>query len=234
MRLGKPSPAMIVALLALMVALGGTAIAADHYIITSSSQIKPSVLKALRGSAGPEGSRGSTGPEGKPGPEGKAGPEGKTGPEGKPGASGTLGPEDPGTLSLYDSGQGGLLKASTGEQAVASLLTPSGSYLFTATLTVENLDGQEVAVVSCLLRVDGGSALDSTRASLAKSPGPGNSQSFTLQARVPSVEPEHDWNAELVCNDNGSGQGQIRASDPTIAAVHVTTFAWAEPEGPSH
>jgi hypothetical protein len=48
----KPSPATIIAIAALVVALGGTAIAASHYIITSTSQIKPSVLRELRGGGG--------------------------------------------------------------------------------------------------------------------------------------------------------------------------------------
>jgi hypothetical protein len=43
----KPSPATIIACMALFVALGGTAIAASHYVITSTSQIKPSVRSAL-------------------------------------------------------------------------------------------------------------------------------------------------------------------------------------------
>lgn len=43
----KPSPAMLVAFLALVVALGGTAVAAEQYVITSTSQIKPSVLAEL-------------------------------------------------------------------------------------------------------------------------------------------------------------------------------------------
>ena len=41
------SPALVVALLALGIALGGTAVAASRYVITSTSQIKPSVLSSL-------------------------------------------------------------------------------------------------------------------------------------------------------------------------------------------
>jgi hypothetical protein len=63
----KPSPALIVAIVALVVALSGTAVAASHYTITSKSQIKPSVLRALKGA------RGATGPQGAPGPQGEAG-----------------------------------------------------------------------------------------------------------------------------------------------------------------
>jgi hypothetical protein len=47
----KPSSGTVIAILALVVALGGTAIAADRYIITSTSQIKPSVLRELRADA---------------------------------------------------------------------------------------------------------------------------------------------------------------------------------------
>jgi hypothetical protein len=52
MRLRRPSPATSIALLALLFSLGGSAIAASRYIITSTSQIKPSVLKAIRGTPG--------------------------------------------------------------------------------------------------------------------------------------------------------------------------------------
>jgi hypothetical protein len=39
----------LIALLALFVALGGTAIAAKRYVITSTSQIKPSILTKIEG-----------------------------------------------------------------------------------------------------------------------------------------------------------------------------------------
>ena len=47
MNLRRPSPSAAIATLALFFALGGTAIAARHYLVTSTSQIKPSVLSAL-------------------------------------------------------------------------------------------------------------------------------------------------------------------------------------------
>jgi hypothetical protein len=43
----KPSPSSLIAISALFIALGGTAIAANRYLITSASQIKPSVLSSL-------------------------------------------------------------------------------------------------------------------------------------------------------------------------------------------
>ena len=49
----KPSPALLVASLALFVALGGTGLAASRYVITRTSQIKPAVLRTIM-SAGPD------------------------------------------------------------------------------------------------------------------------------------------------------------------------------------
>jgi hypothetical protein len=45
----RPSPATAIALVAPFVALGGTTLAASRYVITSTGQIKPNVLKAIRG-----------------------------------------------------------------------------------------------------------------------------------------------------------------------------------------
>jgi Collagen triple helix repeat (20 copies) len=91
----------LVAWLALFVALGGTSIAASHYLITSTKQIKPNVLKELHGTRGPTGPaapagpRGSAGAAGSPGAAGPAGANGsngargETGPQGSPGTNGT-------------------------------------------------------------------------------------------------------------------------------------------------
>jgi hypothetical protein len=65
----------VVATMALVFAMGGSAIAAKHYLISSTSQINPKVLKKLSGKAGPRGLTGATGATGAPGIEGaKGGP----------------------------------------------------------------------------------------------------------------------------------------------------------------
>jgi hypothetical protein len=68
----RPSAALVIASLALFVSLGGTSIAATHYLITSTKQIRPSVLKKLQ----------------------KAGPRGAVGATGAAGATGTFGPSN--------------------------------------------------------------------------------------------------------------------------------------------
>ncbi len=62
--LRKPSPATILACLALFVASTGTSIAASHYLITSTKQIKPSVLAKLHGAKGAKGATGTAGAAG--------------------------------------------------------------------------------------------------------------------------------------------------------------------------
>lgn len=80
--------------LALVFAMSGGAYAAKRYLITSTSQISPKVLKALQGKAGIPGSNGAvgaSGPQGTPGATGPQGPAGAQGPAGEPGAAGAPG-----------------------------------------------------------------------------------------------------------------------------------------------
>ncbi len=76
-------------LLAAIVAVGltGSAYAAGRYVITSTGQIKPSVLKQLRGNRGPRGLTGRQGTTGATAPPGATGAQGAPGPTGPPGMS---------------------------------------------------------------------------------------------------------------------------------------------------
>ena len=93
----RVSPATVIATLALVFAMTGGAYAAKKYLITSTKQISPSVLKSLQGKAGPAGSNGAPGAQGPAGPAGAAGAQGPTGAAGvkgetgAPGAKGTTG-----------------------------------------------------------------------------------------------------------------------------------------------
>jgi len=90
-RTSRSRYANVVATLALFLALaGGTAYAARHYLIHSIHQIKPSVVRELRGHRGPRGYRGYRGNRGLTGAAGKTGAIGATGASGVTGFTATL------------------------------------------------------------------------------------------------------------------------------------------------
>ncbi len=70
------SYANVAATLALVFSMTGGAMAANHYLISSTKQIKPSILKKLKGNAGAKGATGPQGPQGAQGGAGPAGPAG--------------------------------------------------------------------------------------------------------------------------------------------------------------
>jgi hypothetical protein len=99
----------IVAVIALVFAMTGGAYAAKKYLITSTKQISPKVLTALKGAngkngvAGPvgpagaagAGTVGAAGPQGPAGAAGAKGEQGSPGPKGEPGAPGPKGATGP-------------------------------------------------------------------------------------------------------------------------------------------
>jgi Collagen triple helix repeat (20 copies) len=89
---------LVVAIVALVAAIGGTALAAGGLSAAEKSLIKKEVKKYAKagpagapGAAGANGKDGAQGPKGDPGPAGPEGPPGKTGKSGAPGAPGEAG-----------------------------------------------------------------------------------------------------------------------------------------------
>jgi Collagen triple helix repeat (20 copies) len=97
--------ANVVATLAMVFAMSGGAYAASKFLITSTKQIKPSVLAQLKGKAGAAGAAGAQGAAGPAGPAGPAGAKGENGSPGEKGAPGTAGTSV--TSKTLKEGEGG-------------------------------------------------------------------------------------------------------------------------------
>jgi hypothetical protein len=123
--LKKPSPAMVVACLALFLASTGTSIAARHYLITSTKQIKPTVLKKLKGAKGSKGSKGSTGAIG---------------------ATGATGPSD-----AWEARAAGYHTITSTSFDTVTVTVPAGSYDISGTSNLLNWDATNVGGMQCIL-----------------------------------------------------------------------------------
>jgi|ERR1700722_13775699 len=122
------TPSTVIATLALVFAMSGGAYAAGKYVITSTKQISPKVLKALTGKTGANGATGATGATGPSGPGGPQGPPGNAGAAGAAGQSVTGA-----TASSKECPAGGVTYTSaSGANAVCS--GKNGTTGFTETL----------------------------------------------------------------------------------------------------
>jgi hypothetical protein len=155
--LRRPSPAMVVAMVALFVALSGGAYATTQALITSGQianrtirlvDVHPSAINALRGQRGPQGPEGvagrdgingTNGAPGAPGAQGAQGAQGAPGTQGAPGAQGTPGaqgaqgePGAPGADGGFDPSkvvfpQSSPTPVNPSSSAAANALCPTGA-----------------------------------------------------------------------------------------------------------
>jgi hypothetical protein len=153
---------MIVALVALVAALGGTA-AATRYLVFSPKQLKPGVIserllsKAVRVKLARHANTGNTGPAGPTGPKGAQGDKGDKGDQGPVGPS--VG---------YSASRTTELALQFGGNIVTTLAVPAGSYVVNANVEIFNAGGTVTAGCS-LETADGSVTLDSANGSDAGS-----------------------------------------------------------------
>ncbi len=232
-RLGSPS--LVVAVIALFVALGGTALAAK-YVITSKGQIKPSVLKQLKGAKGPAGAQGPQGAAGNPGTPGSAGAPGAPGATGATGATGTTGPTGPtgstgitgptGPSTAYASGPSNATTAPNGTFAsMIAVNVPAGSYIVEWTGNAEAVaQGASVRTnVECRIRTQfsGGNFYDTSRAD-STSP---NGQSVAIPMSMTGYIANTFPGSTVIVDCKGlSGSANVTMSENTLIATQVGTI----------
>jgi Collagen triple helix repeat (20 copies) len=218
-RLNYPT---VVSTLALLFALSGGALAAQHYLIDSTRQISPTVLKALRGRHGPTGPTGPTGPQGAPGPAGLQGVPGSPGPAGPQGLAGAPGPSD-----VYATGT----DSAVGDGAfhdLGAVTLPPGSYVLEGKATFA--DHPDLDFFECLLapdanrRVvwdDSAGVIPTTNDS--ESIGLLATQTFTAPQRVAIV-----W--DLASRGHPAGQpDQARLGGRSVRSVRLARVGRAAP-----
>ena len=218
----RPSPALVVAALALFVALGGVSYAAATI---GSAQIKNNSIKgkdiknrtiktsdiskkARNALKGQTGARGATGPAG---PQGVQGPVGQTGPMGPS----TL-RSDENTSSFIslptctDTGLGNCT-------AILSVTLGAGSHLIQAKTNIDNADVTASDISNrCGIVMGEDDVLDEARTPLYPNSQPGEAESIAL-AKV--VTAEAGTVVSLRCTELG-GEA-LRLNDPRLTALQV-------------
>jgi Collagen triple helix repeat (20 copies) len=127
-RIPRPTAGTILGIVAIVLAMTGTAAAAKHYLITSTKQIAPLVRTALRGHAG------KTGPAG---PQGIAGRDGANGHDGSNGSDGVQGPPGAALVQTsYFDGPNTIPLSSVNFQAIVNPIPGPGKYLAIAKLSI--------------------------------------------------------------------------------------------------
>ena len=224
----KPSPAIIISLVALFVALGGTSYAAialaPKNSVNSASVINGSLQKAdlskkavtaLKGTRGARGPAGAAGAAGAAGPVGATGPAGAAGTNGAQGASGPRGPSD--AVAVFKDGPTGINDTGTLVATLPSLT--AGNWVIQAKAWADTVSGFQRAV-TCVLAAQGDTDTMQTR--LDTSAGVVTRAAFALQVVHKAIA---TFSVTLNCsNDGGGSVGVIRIHDLKITAIRVETL----------
>jgi hypothetical protein len=235
----RVTPAFVVALVALFVALSGAAVATTTAMISGASIKDNSITTAdvKNKSLTPDDFRGSVrGPAGAPGPAGAQGPKGETGAPGAPGAKGEQGEQgergaqgvqgqkgEPGAdgvpaNAVYSAKRAPVnLPAGSVKQPILSLESlPPGSYLLMAHLTAVNFGSN--GYVRCGIK-----AADEDSFGLwGAAASVGNSAPFAVVGQINvslPVTSSYTFTPELICRQDSSTTAYVEESRLMAIAV---------------
>ena len=221
MRWFQPSPAMGVALAALVLAMAGTGMAARSYVVSSGSQIRDGTVSgadirnaSLTGAA--VRNRSLTGTDIRDGSLSASDFGGALppGPQGPPGPKGDAAPSVV-AVAAYDDTPPAVSGA--GEKTLLTLGAPTGSggLVIHGKVTLENTSFTNSVTVDCFLRA--GSASDESRAELAAADPPEGLNTATLPFTLATtISPGEDHTIRLTCDGFGV---PLNASDAKLNAI---------------
>jgi len=212
-RIGRPSPAMIVGIVALVVAMGGTATAALR--IGSRQIVNNSVTTAdvkNRSLLARDFRRGQL-PRGAQGPQGAQGPAGAQGPRGLQGQTGPTGPSDGFATAPENSA---VVNLSGTPTAVKTLNLPAGKYLVFSSVLLNNNDA-ETEDFTCSLTTDGDSEGNSTATVDAEAESDRQTENLLGAADLPS-----GGTATLSCTSSAASANAVGARLTAVRVGNLT------------
>lgn len=220
---GKPSPALLVAVVALVAALGGGAVAGVAVRSLNKKEIKKVRQIAKREAkkqfrkvpAGPRGEAGLPGTQGVPGNAGPIGDRGPIGPTGDDGSTGPTGPQGPVGPSTGPAGGG--LSGNYPNPVIAANAIGSGNVVDNS-LSGSDVNEGTLAKVPDADKLDGinsTSLLQGTAVNGQIQGGPGQIRSYASLSGVGSIS--------ATCTNDLPSKAQIRYSNDSSSAygLHV-------------
>jgi hypothetical protein len=157
-----PSPALVIACLALFMAMGGTGYAATQ-LVEGEGQAGASKAQGKQGPRGPKGPKGAKGAKGAPGAPGAKGETGQTGlpgqkggvgEKGEKGATGERGPSD-GRIASTGAPVIPISNSADAPTVLDSLALTPGKWMLTGQVSLTNLSGEKI---SAFCSLNGGGA----------------------------------------------------------------------------
>lgn len=202
--------ANVVATLALVFAMSGGALAAKHYLINSTKQINPKVLKKLKGNTGKTGKTGTTGPQGPAGVNGTNGTNGTNG----------IGPA---FSAFHDASveiTGTESKTATTVATLGKL--PAGKYVINAKLYTFDENATSEEVTNCQLAAEGDTDEDFAHTSSSAKAG------YADGIGVFPLQVVHQFNgtgsAVVRCYVSSGEHKDVFANHTKITAIQVSAL----------